>query len=381
MLQTIAKPFGWLLLKLYELTGSYGLALILFALVIRLILLPFTVKSKLSLMRTTRLTPQIKELEKRHGANSKKYADEVRKLYKEEGASPSSGCLWTFIQLPILLALYQAIRYPLTVMMGVGQELLQEGGAIYEKLVSMNFSTTVSGAYQQIAQAQFISDNFDAFKGLSDRLTQIDFSFIGLNLGNVPDFRIWTFFSAEDMWPMLGLFAIPFLAGFLTLIQSKLTERTNGATTEQTQQAMGSMTLMMPIISILFCFGMPAAMGLYWAAGSFFSIIQDSILARYYKKVSDRENADFIEREKRRQEELEAKRAETERLKEMNATVQNPNTSKKKKQMQEKLEREAKQAEWESEKSGKGKNPSKVGDRPNARGRAYDPDRYSGGEK
>ena len=108
MLQAIGKPFGWLLLKLYELTGNYGIALILFAVVIRLILMPFTVKSRLGVMKTQLIAPQMKELEKRHGTNSPKYAEEVRKLYKEEGIKPLSSCLWAFIQFPILLALYPA---------------------------------------------------------------------------------------------------------------------------------------------------------------------------------------------------------------------------------------------------------------------------------
>ena len=109
MLQAIGKPFGWLLLKLYELTGNYGIALILFAVVIRLILMPFTVKSRLGVMKTQLIAPQMKELEKRHGSNSPKYAEEVRKLYKEEGIKPLSSCLWAFIQFPILLALYQGL--------------------------------------------------------------------------------------------------------------------------------------------------------------------------------------------------------------------------------------------------------------------------------
>lgn len=376
-MQTLAKPFGWLLLKLYELTGSYGAALILFALAIRVILLPFTIKSKLGMMRTTRLAPQLKELEKRHGANSKKYADEMRKLYKEEGVSPSSSCLWTFIQLPILLALYQAIRYPLTVMMGIPSAMLEAGGAIYEKLQAMNFTTTISSAYEQIAQTQFISDNFAAFSGISDKLVQMDFSFIGLNLGKVPELTFWKFFSEPELWPAVGLFAIPFLAGFLQMLQTKIGESTNGYQNERQQESMQSTMAMMPIITIMFCFGMPAGVGLYWAAGSFFMIIQDALLAKYYKTVSDKENAEFIEREKRRNAELEAKRAETERRREEGTTVQNRSTSKKKRQQQERLAQEAKAAEYENEKRGNVKNPSQVGDRPNARGRAYDPDRYN----
>ena len=377
MLQTIAKPFGWLLLKLYELTGNYGVALIIFALGVRLIMLPFSVKSKMSMLKTTPLQAQIKELEKKHGANSQKYADEVRKLYKEAGASPMSGCLWSFLPIPVMLALYQAIRYPLTVMMGIGADLLAEGGAIFEKLAQMNFTSNLSSAYLQLAQTEFISKNFEAFRSISDKLVKIDFSFIGLNLGAQPDFRFWTFFKAENMWPLLGLFALPFLAGFATMLQSKAQEMTSGATTDRAQEATASMMAMMPVITIVFCFGMPAAIALYWAAGSVFSAIQDLALAKVYKNAYEKENAEAIAREKARQDELEAKRAETERLREQNATTQNRNTSKKKLQLQERQEREAKQAEWESEKSGAEKNPSRVGDRPNARGRAYDPDRYN----
>ena len=377
MLQTIAKPFGWLLLKLYQFTGNYGISLIIFALGVRLIMLPFSMKSKLSMMRTTRLQPQIKELEKRHGANSKKYADEVRKLYKEEGVNPSSGCLWSFLPIPIVLAVYQAIRYPLTVMMGIAPELLAEGGAIYEKLVSMNFTTTISSAYTQLAQTEFISKNFEAFRGISDKLVKIDFSFLGMNLGSKPDYRFWTFMKAESMWAVIGLFAIPFIAGLATMLQSKASEQTNGATDERTKEAQSSMLAMMPVITIVFCFSTPAAVGIYWAAGSFFSALQDLLLAKYYKGVYEKENAEALARERAREVEMEAKKAETERLREQNATVQNKNTSKKKKQLQERLEREAKQAEWENEQNPNGKNPGGIGDRPNARGRAYDPDRYN----
>lgn len=374
MLKTIAKPFGWILLKLYQLTGNYGIAVFIFAVVVRIILLPFQIKGKMGMMRATRLQPQIKDLEKRYGTNTRKYGEELNKLYQEEGVKPTSGCFWTFLQLPIMLALYQAIRYPLTVMMGIGAELLQEGGAIFEKLASMGFSTTISNAYLEMAQTQFISEHFDAFRGLSAKLTQIDFSFLGLNLGSQPDFKIWTFVKLEHMWPAIGLFALPFLAGFFTMLQTKAGNLTNGPQTQKTEESMNSMMVSMPIITILFGFGMPAAMMIYWIASSIASILQDVSMAGVYKKMYAKENAEAIERQKRREEELEAKRAETERLREMNATVSNPNTSKKKKQMQERLEREAKQAEWDNADSGK--NPGKVGDRPNARGRAYDPSRY-----
>ena len=105
MLKAIAKPFGVLLGWLYGLTGSYGLSIIAFGIVVNLILLPFMMKSKRSMMQTTRLQPRIKELERRHEGNRQKLNEEMQKLYREEKINPMSGCLWSLIPFPILGAL------------------------------------------------------------------------------------------------------------------------------------------------------------------------------------------------------------------------------------------------------------------------------------
>ena len=120
MLNTI---FGWPLKQFYLLTNSYGIAVMLCAVLVNLILSPFMAKSKKSMMRTTRLAPRLKALEKRYNGNQQQYQQAVAKLYKEEKINPMSGCIWTLIPFPILLALYQAIRMPLTCMMGVAAEL------------------------------------------------------------------------------------------------------------------------------------------------------------------------------------------------------------------------------------------------------------------
>lgn len=106
--------------------------------------------------------------------------------------------------------------------------LLQSGGAIAEKLTELGFSTTMSSTYVQIAQTEFISKNFEAFRGLSDKLVQIDFSFLGLNLGDEPSYKFWTFFETSDFWPMLGLFLIPLLTALATYLQSYITMKKSG---------------------------------------------------------------------------------------------------------------------------------------------------------
>ena len=394
MLKTIAKPFGALMLWLYNLVGNYGVAVILFALVVKLIMLPFQLKSKKSMMRTSRMTPRLKELEKKYGNDQQRYQQEMAKLYKEEGVNPMSGCLWSLLPFPILIALYSAIRYPLTTMMGVPESMLAEGGAIYQKLAELGYSlsqysTGRSAAfYEQIYQSQFISDHFSAFSGIADKLQQISYRFLGLDLGQVPSFSFWRWdFSSASAWlPVFGLFLIPVVSALLSWLSMKVANASTPQTKDQ-QQQMRTMNLIMPLMSLYICFTMPAVMGIYWIAQSVFAMAQDVILNKVYNKQLDIEDADRIEREKAREAELEAKRQETERLKAEGATVANRSTSKKNKRAvaaQKEVERKA--AEARAAKAARRARlgieeeeipASQVGDRRFARGRAYVPDRYT----
>ena len=97
----IVWPFARLMEFLYNWTQNYGVSVILFALVVNLILLPFMAKSKKSMMRTTRFQPKMKALEKKYADNKEKYQQEVAKLYREEGINPMSGCLWSLLPLGV----------------------------------------------------------------------------------------------------------------------------------------------------------------------------------------------------------------------------------------------------------------------------------------
>ena len=92
----ICIPFAWLVRFFYELTGSYGVAIILFTLVIKLIMLPFQMKSKKSMMRMSRMSGKMQEIQKKYANNQMKMNEELQKFYQEEGINPMSGCLWSF---------------------------------------------------------------------------------------------------------------------------------------------------------------------------------------------------------------------------------------------------------------------------------------------
>lgn len=391
----ITVPFSWLLTLFYDTFQSYGISIILFALVVNLILTPFMAKSKKSMIRQTRLQPRLKELEARHSGNPQKYQEEVSKLYKEEGINPMSGCLWSFVPMLLLIPLYSVIRQPLTTMMGLAQDQVTLVQTTLENMGLLNLEELSSRAkmYVEIAMAQLCHENFDVMSGVVPGLKDISYSFLGLNLGSTPQLAFWKAdgFSSSNWWPSVGLFLIPFVSAGLSFLSMKVSMAMNpsSGTEEQNQQMAATnktMQIFMPLMSVWICFAMPAAMGIYWIANSVFGMIRDVILTKIYRKKLLEDDAEWLERERRREEELDRRRKETERKKAEGSTTVNKNTSKKKLQTAEKQKSEelkaaaiaADRAE-RRERLGIGESEipaSQVGSRRYARGRAYDPDRF-----
>ena len=396
MWATITKPFAWLMVKLYELTGNYGLAVILFALAVNLILTPFMAKSKKSMMRSTRLQPRIQELQRRHEGNPQKLNQEMQNLYREEGVNPMSGCLWSLIPFPILIALYSVIRQPITRMMFAAQDVVT---TLQDYFVAKGLYTipTKADAYVEIKLANLAHEHWDAvttdLAGKIDGLLDVDFGFLGLNLGSQPQ---WNFFVKTDwsdvsVWlPALGLFLIPFISAALSWLSMKVSNAANPQQDAQTQASMKTMNLMMPLMSIWICFVMPAAMGVYWIANSVFGMIRDFVLTKVYKRKLDKEDAERQAMRSAREKELEEKRLETERLRAEGKTEKNTNTSKKKIQANEKQKQDERKAALDKaeraarrERLGikeEEKPASQVGNRRYARGRAYVADRFTNPE-
>ena len=396
MWATITKPFAWLMVKLYELTGNYGVAVILFALAVNLVLTPFMAKSKKSMMRSTRLQPRIQELQKRHEGNPQKLNQEMQNLYREEGVNPMSGCLWSLIPFPILIALYSVIRQPITRMMFAAQDVVT---TLQDYFVASGLYTVPAkaDAYVEIKLANLAHENWEAvtadLAGKIDGLLDVDFGFLGLNLGSKPQ---WNFFVSTDwsdvsIWlPALGLFLIPFISAGLSWLSMKISNMANPQQDAQTQASMKTMNLMMPLMSIWICFVMPAAMGIYWIANSVFGMIRDFTLTKVYKRKLDKEDAERQAQRSAREKELEEKRLETERLRAEGKTEKNANTSKKKIQANEKQKQDERKAALDKaeraarrERLGikeEEKPASQVGNRRYARGRAYVADRFTNPE-
>jgi len=118
-------PFALLLKFFYDFFQSYGIALILFALIIKLVLFPFSLKGKRSMIQMNLLSGKMQQLQKQYGKDRERYNLEVQKLYEKEKVNPMSGCLWSFIPILFLMVLYGIIREPLTYFMGLTMEQIQ----------------------------------------------------------------------------------------------------------------------------------------------------------------------------------------------------------------------------------------------------------------
>ena len=375
----ICVPFAWLVRLFYNLTNSYGVALILFTLVIKLIMLPFQMKSKKSMMRMSRVSGQMQELQKRYAKNQAKLQEEMQKLYEEEGVNPMSGCLWSLIPFPILIALYSIIRQPITHFMMLSKDVLQtvvqsaaDAGVNLTNIVMMDKATGTpalkDGLYQLASYGQINLVKAVQEMGLStpEGWFDMNYNFLGLDLTATP----WEYIKSFTFtWAVIGVILIPILAGLSQFVFSKLTMKTQPQADAAGGASMKSMMYMMPLFSVYIAFIMPAALGVYWIAQSVFSLIQEAILNKTFSaKLSEEEEARFQARQADRQRRMEEARVQEQQRKQ---------EEQKKKTLREKQQAaQAAKAVKAAKAATSTTEAGRVGDRPYARGRAYKADRY-----
>ena len=375
----ICVPFAWLVRLFYNLTNSFGVALILFTLVIKLIMLPFQMKSKKSMMRMSRVSGQMQELQKRYAKNQAKLQEEMQKLYEEEGVNPMSGCLWSLIPFPILIALYSIIRQPITHFMMLSKDVLQtvvqsaaDAGVNLTNIVMMDKATGTpalkDGLYQLASYGQINLVKAVQEMGLStpEGWFDMNYNFLGLDLTATP----WEYVKNFTFtWAVIGVILIPILAGLSQFVFSKLTMKTQPQADAAGGASMKSMMYMMPLMSVYIAFIMPAALGVYWIAQSVFSLIQEAILNKTFSaKLSEEEEARFQARQADRQRRMEEARVQEQQRKQ---------EEQKKKTLREKQQAaQAAKAVKAAKAATSTTEAGRVGDRPYARGRAYKADRY-----
>ena len=401
----ITVPFGWLLGQLYGLTDNYGVSLIIFALIVQAILIPINAKSKKSMMKMSRLQPRIQEIQRKYANDQQKQNEAIQALQKEEGASMGmGGCLWSFVPLLILIPLFTVIREPIVYVLGESAEVAQEIVAVLREIAPAEFGSSRNAYYEQVFAAQAITkyaaELKEAIPTLSEAtLAGINFNFLGINLGAVPQFNI---FGADWVWNWahIGAFLIPVLSAGSQVLQMWISQKMNDsvitnedgvqdketAAKSQSAQSSKMMMWMMPLMSLWIGFTVSAGLSLYWFIGGVFRMIEDTIMTKHFRKVYDEEDAIRLERAMERDRlEAEKERQRAQRRAE-NPDGQTQNTSKKKLQRQQQAQQQAAKAAAAREYAAKRgiaadeeDEPSVMSgipSRPYCKGRNYNPNRY-----
>ena len=353
-LSVILTPFAKLILLFYSITGSYGVSLLLFALVIRLILFPVFLKGRKSMLSMSGLAEKQQELAKKYARNREKYSQELAKLYEEEGVKPSGGCLWSFLPMPFLMVLYLVVRRPLTYLLGMSQDQ-------FNTVSNLLYGSVGDYANGQLQIAQDVYLNYDRIVAAVPELSNmphIDFTFLGVNLSQTPQFLFW---QQENVGQAFGLWLIPVISAALGVVSMIVTNHINANvlhTRKSTMDQSAKMTMIiMPLFSLWICFTLPAALGVYWIGNSLFAMLSEfaniPFLRSFLKKQAE-------DRERRKKEAQE--RAAQERKAQAEAKKKAAE-ERRRIQMERKLNKSIATA-------------SREGLRTYARGRMYDPDRY-----
>ena len=325
----IGDILGWIMDLLFRFTSMFGivnigLCIILFTLVTKLLMIPLTIKQQKSSKLMAVMQPELTAIQKKYkGKEGDQKAmmmmqTETKAVYEKYGTSMTGGCLPMLIQLPIIFALYRVIYnipayvhsvrgyYEMVIanlpagfqtnqtFMDLASSSKMLSGADFtdlNKVIDLLYTFTgkqwevLVGAFPQVGQA--VTESGDSVVSAIERMQ----TFFGLNIAYTPMQVIGNFFSHVDgttVFALIAALAIPLLAGASQWYSSKLMM----ATTQSPQgdenpgaNMMKSMNVMMPLMSVFFCFTFATGIGLYWVAQSVFTIIQQVGINSYLKKV------------------------------------------------------------------------------------------------
>lgn len=295
----ITRPLGFIIEMIYRLVQNYGLTIILFTVVVKLILLPLNIKSQKAMRKQQKIQPIIAELQAKYKNDKEKLQTEMMKVYKENEVSMTGGCLPMLLQMPILIGLYQVIQRPITYLAGVSEwtaDLLQIVSDIRDKVATT--LPNILGNLGTMRVEDLVKHNQIQISRWCTALGEqsewtFNFNFLGLDLSNTPSVALSKIISMDfsDMGTVL-LILIPAFAVLTTWLSSKVLQNQSGnsASNEQAAQMTSSMNIMMPIMTGFFTFTLPSGMGVYWTISSVLQIVQQVAVNKYLEKKGD----DFV---------------------------------------------------------------------------------------
>lgn len=290
MMDFIAKPFGIIMQYIYNFSGSYGLAIIVFTIFVRILLFPLNLKQQKSTLRTQELQPEIDELKRRYGDDKNKFNEEQMKLYQKYNINPMGGCLPMLIQLPLILAIFRIVSNPLTHISNLSTDIITK----LREVVGASLNITKLTGISEITINNHFMNTAEDFSKVADIVKKTDFinmKFLKIfDLGLNPTIGKGLF---GDPLVYLPLLLIPILSLVTTYFLQKMT--TNPTKKDKGKEnkekappnPLESMTKIMPFMTLFFTFMVPAGVGLYWIIGNILGIGQNYVTKLILEKEKE----------------------------------------------------------------------------------------------
>jgi len=298
MLDFICRPLGMFLKLIYDTIAfnNYGLAIIVFTIIVRAAMLPLTIKQQKASLKMQELQPLVNKIQKRYKDDKEKLNQELMKLYQEHNYNPMGGCLPLLIQFPLIISLYWVIVQPLKFMLGKSEEAITK---ILEVAASALGKTVAQlGTQKEMVALNFFHENpgeLSKVAGLLDKSELIDFNnFLGLRLGEFASYKPADLFG-ENAGIYIPLFLLVIVATVTTYFSAKLAmpkTLTNDKQESPAGCSNNSFLYMGPVMTLVVGFQMPAGVVLYWMTGYVVGILQQLYINKYIKKKTSADATD-----------------------------------------------------------------------------------------
>ena len=271
MFAFFANMFGYILNFIYEIVQNYGLAIILFTILIKLVMIPMSIKQQKTLKKSTQIQEKMKELQFKYKNNPEMLNKETMALYKKENMSPFSGCFGSIIQLILLLSIFFLVQSPLTYMRKVDTTVIED----YKTQLQSQGEQTNGINYPEI---QIIKEY-----GEKDEKVYMNMDFVGLDLSSIPvadmsDYRVYII-------PALYVISSIISMKLTTNINTKKKEEENKEPSEMdaVAEANKNMAYIMPVMSVSISLVAPLGLALYWLVNNILMIAEKLIMNKFLK--------------------------------------------------------------------------------------------------
>ena len=293
MIAFFANIFGYVLNFIYNLIGNYGLAIIIFSIVIKIIMIPISIKQHKTLKKSTKIQAKMKEIQFKYKNDPQKLNEATMQLYKSENMSPFSGCLSAIVQIILLFAVFYLVRSPLTYMKKIDVETI---GKYTNIMQQNNLSTNTS--YPEIELIKEI-DNIKNLKNNSNQETEeikdeeldslyINMDFLGLNLAQVPTKSSdWKAYIIPILYVIVSVIAMR-ITNTMTPKVKKEEGKDNEDDFDPMAQMNKNMSLMFPIMYLAVALIAPLGLALYWLTNSLLMIVEKLMLNKLIKDEEEK---------------------------------------------------------------------------------------------